>query len=334
MIERTLSLPGFSGRRVPAGMVFHVAPANVDTMFIYSWALSFLAGNANIVRLTTQATPLTNDLLECLDSLVSACPDACRGNLFLTYEHDEATTDRLSLACDARLVWGGDETVRRLRASPLSPHATERSFASKRSICILGARAYLEANADDRKRLAGHMSADVAPFGQMACSSPQVVYWVGPEPECRKAWTAFGLEFELAMAAKLGEASLGWAVRRINFGFDFAASGAAVLLDHSPHATQVFAPAARGAEPSEPCGAGLLHHASVGAPGDIVPLLDRNHQTITHFGLARNELEALAEGAGRAGVDRIVPVGSALDFGPYWDGFNLWDDLTRLVVVN
>jgi hypothetical protein len=333
VLERTLRTVEFPGLRVPAGLVFHIAPANVDTMFIYSWGLSFLAGNANIVRLTTQTTPLMEDLLACLDALVSAHPTACVGNLFLTYEHDDAITGRLSAACDARLVWGGDETVRRLRAAPLNPHASERSFASKRSISIFCAIAFLEANLPERQRVAGLMAADIAPFGQMACSSPQAVYWIGTEAECRAAWTAFEDAFEPAMAAKLGEASLSWAVRRLNYGFDAAASGAAERLSHRPHTTQVFAAAPAGAEPADPCGAGLLHHAALGSAAELTPLLDRSHQTITYFGLPKTDVNSLAEAAGRAGVDRIVPVGSALDFGPFWDGFNLWDDLTRLVVV-
>src|SRR5262249_10621559 len=36
---------------VPRGVAFHVPPANVDTVFVYSWMFSFLAGNRNIIRL-------------------------------------------------------------------------------------------------------------------------------------------------------------------------------------------------------------------------------------------------------------------------------------------
>ena len=38
-LERDFRSQAVPGRRVPAGLVFHVAPANVDTVFIYSWAL-------------------------------------------------------------------------------------------------------------------------------------------------------------------------------------------------------------------------------------------------------------------------------------------------------
>src|SRR5271155_4245669 len=35
----------------PRGLVFHLPPQNVETVFLYSRVLSYLAGNANIVRL-------------------------------------------------------------------------------------------------------------------------------------------------------------------------------------------------------------------------------------------------------------------------------------------
>ena len=35
----------------PRGLIFHLPPQNVETVFLYSWALAYLAGNANIVRL-------------------------------------------------------------------------------------------------------------------------------------------------------------------------------------------------------------------------------------------------------------------------------------------
>ena len=40
------------------GLVFHLPPQNVETVFLYSWALSYLAGNANIVRLRRRSAPV------------------------------------------------------------------------------------------------------------------------------------------------------------------------------------------------------------------------------------------------------------------------------------
>ena len=91
---------------VSAGLVYHVTPANVDTMFLYSWALSFIAGNVNIVRLTTRASELASILLECLNRQFCEHEIFGRSNWFISYQHDEVITTKLSEACDVRFVWG------------------------------------------------------------------------------------------------------------------------------------------------------------------------------------------------------------------------------------
>lgn len=321
------------GLRVPAGMVLHITPANVDTMFVYSWALSFLAGNANIVRLTSRTSPLMGDLLELLGDIAVRHSEAMRGNWFVAYEHDDRVTAALSAACDLRIVWGGDETVRRLRAIPLNPHAGERSFASKRSLSVIDAGSYLNASAPARRQLAEKMSADILPFGQMACSSPHQVYWVGDAAPAAEAIRSFEQELEAAISARTPKHDLGAAVRRLNASFSAAAGGSASRVMLAAHSASVQAGALAQAEQADPCGAGLLFHAVCPSVGEAAALLRPDHQTITYFGLGDANRNALARQAGTAGVDRVVPVGQALDFSPNWDGYSLWADLSRMVTL-
>lgn len=317
-------------RHVPAGLVLHIAPANVDTMFVFSWALSFLAGNANIVRLTSRTSPLMQEVVDVLTEVFAGAPQQAKGNVFVTFGHDDAISARLSAACDTRIIWGGDETVARLRAVPLNPHATERAFASKRSFSVFDTQAYLATDAGERDGIASRMAADLGPFAQFACSSPHRLYWLGAVEMGVAARTDFGGRLEAAMAARADAPDLGWATRRITHAFALAAAGEAEGFEHRPHTTTV---ASSPAEPAELCGAGLLMHSTVGDLRGLGEYLRIDHQTITYFGLDAAQRDELAGMAGRAGVDRIVPVGRALDFGPHWDGFNLWADLTRLVVV-
>ncbi len=318
---------------VPAGLVLHIAPANVDTMFVFSWALSFLAGNANVVRLTSRSSPLMEDLIDCLDEAFAGAPEASAGNLFVSYGHDDATTAMLSEACDTRIIWGGDETVRRLRRVPLNPAAADRAFASKRSLSVIDSAAWLNCDAAARDALAGKMAVDIAPFGQLACSSPHVVYWIGGIEDAAGARDDFFNRLQPAMSDRLGRADLGWATRRLNHAFAAAARGQASGFVHQPHITTVFASDVGTAEPGDVCGAGLLTHARVSTLAEVARQLRTDHQTITYFGLSPAELAQFAPLAGRQGVDRIVPIGRALDFGAVWDGYNLWNDLTRLVDI-
>ena len=48
----------------PRGLVFHLPPQNVETVFLYSWALAYLAGNANIVRLPQAISTRMRDIVD------------------------------------------------------------------------------------------------------------------------------------------------------------------------------------------------------------------------------------------------------------------------------
>ncbi len=318
---------------VPAGLVFHVAPANVDTMFVYSWALAFLTGNTNIVRLTTQLSPLMEHLLACIRQVGAARRGTLEGNWFVTYPHESTATALISAKCDLRIIWGGDETVARLRNVPLNPHAAERAFASKRSLSVIDAVNYLALSATERSKVAEGMALDIAPFGQMACSSPHVVYWLGTLDAVRVCKERFELDLDRALGAKGTEPEFAAAVRRLNFAFDAAASGRVAQINHRAYTTNLLS--SPSAEPDQlpHCGVGLLSHVACGRMEDIVAYLKSDHQTITYAGLSDDQRQHLAEAAGIAGVDRVVPFGRALAFSPQWDGYDLWSDLTRIVVV-
>lgn len=322
-----------SSLKVPAGLVVHFAPANVDTMFVFSWALSFLVGNANVVRLTTRASPLMDDVLDCINRVFGVLPTPFAGNLFVTYGHDDEITGRLSAACDTRIIWGGDETVQRIRAIPLNPHAADRAFASKRSLSVFESSAYTAAGKEAREELASKMAGDLAPFHQLACSSPHLVHWLGSRDDAVTASADFAVRLEAAMTSKLGDPDVGWATRRIEHAFLAAGGGRAASIAHAPHTTAVHAFEQISVEPAELCGGGLLIHINGGSLDALEARLRIDHQTVTYFGLDGVSLNRLAAFAGRAGVDRLVPVGRALDFGPQWDGYDLWTDLSRLVVV-
>jgi len=105
--------------RFPRGLVFHVPPANVDTIFVYSWALSALAGNPNVVRISSRSAGAASTVLEALnEALAEADPIIARTQRMVTYGRDDAVTAALSAACELRVIWGGDGSVDALRKFP------------------------------------------------------------------------------------------------------------------------------------------------------------------------------------------------------------------------
>jgi hypothetical protein len=317
---------------VPAGRVFHVAPGNVDTVFVYSWALSYLCGNRNVVRVSGRQSAVLSRLLTVLAGLMQDDAELVSGNRFVTYEHDQTISATLSLWATQRVLWGGDETISLLRALPLNPHGSERTFASKFSYCVMSTAAYVEAGVETIDRLAAGFFNDIFWFDQMACSSPHLVVWIGPPEQMDRAVDRFhqALAREIERRSYRGPTSS--AVHRLNFVFDLACE-----TDLRADLGQKEFLAVRlpdGAAPrKEICGAGLLTHVRVDRLAQIAELSEQRDQTITHFGLSRAELLELAQQAGARGVDRLVPVGEALAFDVIWDGYDLIEDFLRRVTV-
>lgn len=317
---------------VAVGRVFHVAPGNVDTVFVYSWALAWLCGNQSIVRVSSQRTRVLAALLETLADEMADDPALEKGNRFVTYPHDAVTSATLSLWADHRVVWGGDETVSTLRALPIAPHASERAFSSKYSFSVVQADAYLAADDATIATLASGFFNDIFWFDQMACSSPHQIVWDGAPELVDAAIARFhrALEAEIDRRGYRGGDS--GAMHRLVYAFDLACEVAVEgdltqreflglrLADDAPWRRDV-------------CGGGLFTHRRVETLADVAGAAGPDVQTVTHYGLERADLVALAELLGTRGVDRLVPVGEALAFDVTWDGYDLIGDFIRRVVV-
>ncbi len=318
--------------RVPVGRVFHVAPANVDTLFLYSWTLSFLCGNANVVRVSRQRPPLVDAMLRAIDRVAADHPALGDENRFVTYEHDARVNAVLSRWCSHRIVWGGDETVAALRESPLGPHASERVFGSKFSYAVVAAAPYLAAEDAAQERLAAGFFNDVFWFDQMACSSPHVVFWVGTDATVERAVARFDARLDDEVRRRGWTAAVPDAVRRVQQAFELAVEAdVRVELDHPGFvAVRVHE---RAGLAKQACGGGLIRHARVADLAELVAYASETDQTVTHFGFESGALRSLAASAGARGVDRLVPIGQALAFDAVWDGFDLIDDFTRRVTV-
>lgn len=316
---------------VPAGRVFHLAPGNVDTVFVYSWALSYLCGNANVVRVSGQQSDVLARLLAVLASLMAEDTELA-GDRFVTYEHDEAVTGALSLWADHRVLWGGDETVSALRRLPLRPDASERAFGSKFSYAVVSGDAVLAADDDALRRLASGFFNDVFWFDQMACSSPHLVFWVGPAERMEPALVRFhgALAREIAQRGYRGGASS--AMHRLSFAFERACD-TDLRADLRQREFLALRVADGAAWRKEICGAGLFEHVRLDALADLSGAAEPGDQTVAHFGFELAELRALARELGARGVDRLVPVGEALAFESTWDGYDLIGDFLRRVTV-
>jgi hypothetical protein len=319
------------------GLAFHLAPANVDSVSMYSWLISLLAGNCNWVRVSQKESSQLDFVIAVLRAVLDEDVGASvRGRIVvLTYAHDDAVSRLISEAAMLRVVWGGDATVRAIRAIPLRPTASEVCFPDRFSAAALQAHALLALDDAAWSRLAGDFFNDAFWFAQQACSSPRLLTWVGPEAECAAARSRFWLAIERELAKRQPENSPAMAMARLGAAFELASAHAArpvesSELGHFPMRVTIEKPLDRLMRDVH-CGNGLFLEQRLDSLQELAPQMTDKEQTLSVFGFNREELLAIVDRLPPRAVDRIVTIGSALTFDPIWDGADLFTVFTRRI---
>lgn len=316
------------GYRVAVGTVLHFAPANVDTVCLYSWFMSWLCGNRNIVRVSTDRSDLVDLALQHV-SRALAGHAAADAQCVLTYAHDAAITAQLSAACDHRVIWGGDAAIAAIRQAPLPASATDTVFADKTSMAAIDANAVLAMSAEALHRLAEALRVDVYTFDQLACSSPRVVVWTGSSEAIAEASARFWPVFE--RVAVRPAPAIGMLIKTAAFALASDTRTTSVSQDGTAPFARVTMTDLDASVLDIHCGGGLileLHRASL---ADIGPLLSRRTQTLAVAGYTPADVDTLLRTLREPVLHRIVPIGQALDFQPVWDGQDLFHAFTREV---
>ena len=319
--------------RLGRGVVFHIAPSNVPINFAYSLAAALLSGNGSVVKASSRDFPQTRIVCRAMEKLLTEdfaplAPYVC----VVTYPREaQEVTEAFSARCDARVIWGGDETVRRVREAALPPRAVEVAFADRYSLLCIRPEAVLALSADELERLAKDFYNDTYLTDQNACTSPRLIYWAG-EGDSREASERF-FRAVGAYARQRYELAPVVAVDKLTAACRAAMKleGAEIVpgLDNWVTRVRVKALCPELYELRSPGGFFLEYAApTLDALRDFVT---PRVQTLSYLGLSPEELSRFVLENGLTGVDRIVPVGHTMDFALTWDGYDLIQTLSRKI---
>lgn len=313
--------------RLGRGVVFHVAPSNVAVNFAYSCAAALLAGNASIVRLPSKAFAQTEILCRLWRETLAEEPQLAPYFLFVRYGHEEAVNAHYSALADTRVIWGGDETIRRFRQFPLPPRANEITFADRFSLAVLDSDAYLAY--DGKERLAQSFYDDTYLSDQQACTSPHLVVWLGQA--CAEAREVFWRLLHARVRDRYELAPV-----QVVDKLDALLRLAAAVPVHQVPMEDMRIVRAEVESLTAPLadvrtGSGFFVEYVAKSLQELRPVLGTAVQTVAYFGIPREQiLEAVREMRPR-GVDRIVPIGRTMDFSLMWDGYDLIRSMSRRI---
>jgi Acyl-CoA reductase (LuxC) len=320
----------------PRGVVFALAPANVEVLFIYCWLLSLLAGNATVIRVSRKPSPVRDSFVALIRELAQepAHATVLRDSWIVTYEHDVALSKTFSEACHARLVWGGDATIAAIRAIPLNPLAVEISFADRFSFAALDAASVLAQTDAALREVARRFVNDTLWSDQQACSSPRAVIWIGAADEVSRAQRRFWDAYRAAAEGFADNPSS--VMARVTDLFVLAAAGDIDGLASSPAQRPALGTgtALMKAVREVHSGHGLFVEYVATKAADIADFVREKDQTLVVYGLPDEQLHELIETLPNRALDRIVAPGHATEFSTIWDGTDLFDVLTRKISLS
>lgn len=309
----------------PVGLVMHFTPANVDTMFVYSWICSLLMGNTNLVRLSSEDSAVKSLLLQVLNTLFERPEHAglAERNVFVSYPRDDDVASELSIQADARVIWGGDDAVQAIRRLPCKPRCRDIPFADRYSAALINGDAITES---DVESLADRLWRDIHPYQQMACSSPRVVFWLGTDQYLEVLWGRLNRKAMDEQAEVIRRTEHLVLSQTLQARGDSLGPSLEGVVSFIP--VQTFSADLMALHP----GQGICYLVPVTSLDHLGELDDRC-QSLGYWGVRREDLEAWVNEAPGGPLDRIVPIGRALDFSPAWDGFELFGLLSRTTVI-
>ncbi len=320
--------------RIGKGIVFHITPTNIPINFAYSLVFGLLAGNNNIVRVPSKNYDQVNIINNCLNKISKKKKfRKIKKSFFLIkYARNEEITKLISSKSDVRVIWGGDDTIRQIKSIPVSERALDIAFADRYSFSMINCEKLKDASHNEINQLANKFFNDTYLVDQNACSSPHLIFWIGKynKKKVDLFWSKLsGLvstkyKFVESSAFEKYHLLIKNLIEKNDLEFKKRYSNYLYRINVKKVDKNIVN--LRGKF-------GMFYEHNLPNISLISKLVSRRVQTITYSGFEKKELYEFFKKEKLSGVDRIVPIGTALDISPIWDGYDIIKILSREIEI-
>ena len=234
--------------------------------------------------------------------------------------------------CNARIIWGGDNSINNIRKFPLPYRSLDIAFADRYSLCAIDSQALLKLSSKEINRLSERFYNDTYLVDQNACSSPHLVIWLGKQVNKarNKFWNSLNelvkQKYNLTEAASMDKFTQLCTnilnlknLKKYDQYDNFIYTLHLKKLDKNIHNL-------RGKW-------GFFYEHNIKNLKEIKNYVNNKYQTLTYFGISKNFLKNFIVNNQLEGIDRVVPIGQALDINFFWDGYDLNRILTRVIDI-
>ncbi len=312
------------------GLLFHITPSNIPTNFAYSLLFGVLSGNTNVIKVPSKKFPQIDLICKFINVTLKKYKKVRKMINIVRYQNNDEFTKSISSKCDGRLIWGGDKTINEIRKFPMKEISRDIAFANRNSICLMNSSEILKLNKKDLNRLVQKFYNDTFLVDQNACSSPHVIFWYGNKTNKAKIkfWTELhyfaknNYNLEYASSFYKYDRLLSDILTNTNYINHTNYGGYIYCINLKNKHINLTDLVSRW---------GYFYQFDIKNINMVLNLSNNNTQTLTYFGFKKEMILKNFDLKYFKGIDRIVPVGQALDINLNWDGYDVINTLTRII---
>jgi hypothetical protein len=292
--------------------------------------LSILMGNKNILKVSNR---LDHEYISTLFNILNEELETEESNIFrdyiniVTYQHEEDINMFFAEKSNARLIWGGDYTAKIFKGTIGNPRCKDIVFADRISISIFNTNLFLNETNLTQIKIVKDFYNDSFTFDQKGCSSPQSIILYGNTNNNRNFTNLFYTLLEEISSREYTNDYASLASLKFNQLVGDVIENKITTFKND-FTSLYFVNSSSTQHLYHSCGGGYFYLNEISELIDIIKFINNKVQTISYFGLNHKEIDLIAHKTYGVGVDRIVPIGKALNFDYIWDGYNLCEELS------
>jgi len=321
----------------PRGIVCQWIAANVPTLAFFSLAQAILSKNGSIAKVPEESKEFITILLKELSDTVASYSgvtyhgeDIVKAISLVSFEGRNTEISRMfSLTADCKVVYGGSEAIRSILALPQKEHCETVVFGPKYSFSVFD-REYIKSERFE-KALENSVK-DIAIFNQMACSSPQVLFFEKSTYSLEEIGVKMKGYFEqLPPALRHQNTDPAILANTINMRSRYLLSDHQNIITPEDLSWTILMDAIPRLE--DPIHGKCIFIKEIESVNETLDLITRRIQAVTLCIHDEDERRTFAREATYRGVDRIVIPGATHDYDQPWDGILPMNRLVRWVIL-
>ena len=313
------------------GLIFHITPSNIPTNFAYSLIFGIITGNNSVIKVPSKKFEEIKIICERINFILKLKKfNKIKNKItIIRYDKNNNITEEISQISDGRLIWGGDNTVREIKLLKTKFRSIDLTFGDRYSFSVINSENLKKLNKKEMINLIKNFYNDTYLVDQNACSSPHLIIWLGKSKKIKNIFWEKLFQFvkknydhpSIASIDKLSDLYnsiiLNKEIKKIQ---TFERFIYVVTLKKLQENLDKL----RGRW-------GFFYQIDLENFVNIKDFITEKFQTMTYFGIDRKNLQTFILNNHLNGLNRIVPIGQALDINFYWDGYDILNMLTKKI---